>query len=199
MKTVNRAAAFQGVCACVSLSIASSSGASASILRLRLLRRWSTRAQEITQVFRRRETGVVVWSAIDDLPFLRHVFAPGAQRVLDRAHGSIEHSAHFLPFIAYELCDQLPALRRVRFSGGERASDPFGFGDVGDGGPLGQRFGDSGQAAFAAEFSRGFGLCFFGDWCLAFAHACQSARRDTACVIFRRARLNRALVNASSE
>ena len=31
------------------------------------------------------------------------------------------------------------------------------------------------EPAFAAELRGGFGLCFFGDWCLAFAHACQSA------------------------
>ena len=32
--------------------------------------------------------------------------------------------------------------------------------------PGGECLGDSGQAAFAAEFRGGFGLCFFGDWCL---------------------------------
>ena len=32
----------------------------------------------------------------------RQVLTPGAQRVLDRAHESIEDSAHFLPFVAYE-------------------------------------------------------------------------------------------------
>ena len=78
--------------------------------------------------------------------------------MLERAHGSIEEGAHFLPFIAYELCDQLPALRRVRFSGGERASDPFGVGDFGHGRAGGERFGDAGQAAFAAEFRGGFEL-----------------------------------------
>ena len=85
-------------------------------------------------MLRRIETRIVVRTTLHDLALFRQVLAPGAQRVLNRAHGSIKHSAHFLPFIAYELGDQLPALRRVRFSGGERASDPFGVGDVGDGG-----------------------------------------------------------------
>ena len=75
-------------------------------------------------MLRRSETSIVIRATLHDLAFLRHVLTPGAQRVFDRAHGSIEHSAHFLPFIAYELGNQLPALRRVRFSGGEGASDP---------------------------------------------------------------------------
>jgi hypothetical protein len=74
----------------------------------------------------------MVRATVHDLALFRQVLAPGAQRVLYRAHRAIEHGAHFLPFIAYELCDRLPALRRVRFSGGERASDPFRFGDIAD-------------------------------------------------------------------
>jgi hypothetical protein len=35
----------------------------------------------------------------DTYKTIRHVLAPGAQRVLDRAHGSIEDSPHLLPFI----------------------------------------------------------------------------------------------------
>jgi hypothetical protein len=100
----------------------------------------------------------VVRSTLHDLPIFRQVLARSAERVLDRAHGSIKHSAHFLPFVAYELGNQLPALRRVRFSGGERASDPFGVGDFGHGRAGGERFGDAGQAAFAAEFRGGFEL-----------------------------------------
>ena len=68
------------------------------------------------------------------------VLTPGAERVLDRAHRAIEDGAHLLPFVAYELGNQLPALRRVRFSGGERASYPFGFGDIGDGAPEASAF-----------------------------------------------------------
>jgi hypothetical protein len=54
-------------------------------------------------------------------------------------------------------------------------ADALGFGDVGHGGTGGECLSDSGETAFAAEFRGGFGLCFFGDWCLAFAHAFQSA------------------------
>ena len=68
-------------------------------------------------------------------------------------------------------------LRRVRFSRCQGAAYPFRFGDVGDGGAGGECLRDAEEAAFAAEFRSGFGLCFFGDWCLAFAHACQSARQ----------------------
>ena len=49
----------------------------------------------------------MVWSPLHDLPIFRQVLTRGAQRRLDRAHGSIEHRAHFLPFVAYELVNQL--------------------------------------------------------------------------------------------
>ena len=107
------------------------------VFRLRLLRRWSAGHQEVTEVLRRSETSIMVRATLHDLALFRQVLAPGAQRVLDRAHRAIEHGAHFLPFVAYELGNQLPALGRVRFSGGEGASDPFGFGDIGDGGTRG--------------------------------------------------------------
>ena len=85
----------------------------------------------------------MVRATLHDLALLRQVLTPGAERVFDRAHGSIEHGAHFLPFVAYELGNQLPALRRVRFSGGERASDPFRVGDVGNGCTGGECLGDA--------------------------------------------------------
>ena len=82
-----------------------------TLLLLRLLRRWSTCAQEITQVFRRRETGVVVWPAIDNLPFLRHVLAPGAERVLDRAKRSVKQRAHLVAFVAYEFSEEIAEMK----------------------------------------------------------------------------------------
>ena len=108
-------------------------------LRLRLLRRWSAGHQEIAKVLRRRETRIVVRATLHDLPILRQVLTPGAQRVLYRAHRAIENGPHFLPFVAYELCDELPALRRVRVAGCKCPSDALSFGDVGHGGtgPLG--------------------------------------------------------------
>jgi hypothetical protein len=68
-----------------------------------------------------------------------------------------------------------------RFAGCKCPADALSFGDIGDGGAGGECLGDAEETAFATEFRGGFGLCFFGDWCLAFAHACQSARGDNVC------------------
>ena len=73
-----------------------------------------------------------------------------AQRVIDRAHGSKEHSPDFLPFIADELGDQLPALGRVRFAGCKGAADAFSFRDIGYGGAGRKRLRDAREPAFAA-------------------------------------------------
>ena len=73
--------------------------------RLRLLRRWSAGHQEVTEVLRRRETGAVVRATLHDLALFSQVLTSSAQRVLDRAHRAIENGTHFLPFVAYELCN----------------------------------------------------------------------------------------------
>src|SRR5215203_5907962 len=88
-----------------SLNNSSSSG-NVILLRscfLRLLRSRSPRTHEIAKVFYRGETRVVVWPAIDDLPFLRHIFAPGAQRLLDDAQRPVAQRQHLIVFVTYEL------------------------------------------------------------------------------------------------
>ena len=44
-----------------------------------------TSSQQADPGLRRCETSIMIRSTLDDLPFVRHVFPPGAQRVLDRA------------------------------------------------------------------------------------------------------------------
>ncbi len=74
-------------------------------------------------MLRRSETGVVIRTTLHDLALFRQVLTPGAQRVFDGAHGSIEHSAHFLPFIAYELC--MSCLHSGEFASREASVRPI--------------------------------------------------------------------------
>ncbi len=53
-------------------------------------------------MLRRSETGVVIRTTLHDLAFLRHILAPGTERVLDRAYRAIEDGTHLLPFITDE-------------------------------------------------------------------------------------------------
>jgi hypothetical protein len=69
--------------------------------------------QEVTTVLRPRDACVVIRPTPYDLAILRQVLTPGTQR------------GHFLPFVAYDPGNQLPALERVK-----RATDASGFGDV---------------------------------------------------------------------
>ncbi|HYI93538.1 MAG TPA: hypothetical protein VEX68_08345 [Bryobacteraceae bacterium] len=64
--------------------------------------------------------------------------------MLDRAERSVKQRSHLVAFVAYELSNELPALRRVRFAGGEGVADAFGFGDVRHGGAGDERLRDSG-------------------------------------------------------
>jgi hypothetical protein len=71
--------------------------------------------------------------------------------VLDGMERPVKQRAHLVMFVAYELSEELPALRRVGVVEGEGAADAFDFGDLGELGAGGECLGDSGEASFAAE------------------------------------------------
>ena len=54
---------------------------------------------------------------MNNLTILCHVFTPGAERVLDSAEHAEEQRVHLVALVTHELGQQLPALRRVRFTG----------------------------------------------------------------------------------
>src|SRR4051794_7449866 len=78
-----------------------------------LLRRegWAVNAKRVYRLYRQEGLQVRTTKRAT-----RAGQAPDAQRVFDRTHRAIEDGTHFLPFVSYELGNQLPALRRVRFA-----------------------------------------------------------------------------------
>lgn len=84
---------------------------------------------------------------------------PGVTRL--KKGVNVEH-AHLMTFIAEKLGNQLPAIRRVRFTGSYGPADALGFGDVGGGGACGQSFGDARQAALRIGSRKARDRVYFG-------------------------------------
>src|SRR5688572_21236016 len=54
-----------------------------------------------------RKPGLVIGSTVEDLPVLRHVLTPGAERVLENADAAAENGAHLVLLRADELAKEV--------------------------------------------------------------------------------------------